>query len=72
MTDQPEIGAVKIIEIMGISTQSFDHAIDEAVAKAAESINGITGVEIVRQTGTVKDGRIERYSVVVKLSFIVK
>ena len=31
MTDQPEIAAVKIIEIMGISTQSFEHAIDEAV-----------------------------------------
>ncbi|MGI9585791.1 MAG: dodecin family protein [Acidimicrobiia bacterium] len=72
MTDQTEIGAVKIIEIMGISTESFEHAINEAVAKASESINGITGVEVVKQTGTVKDGRIDRFSVVVKLSFMVK
>jgi flavin-binding protein dodecin len=72
MTDQPDIGAVKIIEIMGISTKSFEHAINEAVAKASESINGITGVEVMRQTGTVQDGSIDRYSVVVKLSFLVK
>ncbi len=72
MTDEHETGAVKIIEIMGISTQSFDHAVGEAVAKAAESINGITDIEVVKQTGTVRDGRIDRYAVVVKLSFVVK
>jgi len=67
-----ESGAMKIIEIMGVSPNSFDDAVNQAVAKAAESINGITGVEVTSQTADVRDGTVSRYKVTVKLSFIVR
>lgn len=72
MTESLDNGAIKIIEIMGLSTESYEAALDEAVAKAAESINGITSVEITRQTATVRDGKVVRYEVSAKLSFVVR
>lgn len=72
MTDDVDARAVKIIEIMGVSTQSFEAAVEHAVGKAAESIAGITSVEVVRQSATVRDGAVVRYEVVVKLAFTVR
>lgn len=72
MPEQLDTSAVKFIEIMGVSNESFSDAVDKAVAKAAESINGIIQVEIIRQTGSVEDGRIVRYESTVKLSFSVR
>ncbi|RLE15669.1 MAG: hypothetical protein DRJ28_03520 [Actinobacteria bacterium] len=72
MTETLENGAIKIIEIMGVSTTGFEDALDRAVAKAAESIKGITTLEITRQTATVRDGKVTRYEVAAKLSFVVR
>ena len=72
MSEQLDGSAIKIIEIMGVSTASFDDAVNSAVAKAAESINGITRIEVVKQTGTIVDGQIARYEATVKLSFAVR
>jgi hypothetical protein len=72
MTESLENGAMKIIEIMGVSTTSFEDALDRAVAKAAQSIKGITSLEVTRQTATVRDGKIARYEVAAKLSFVVR
>ncbi len=72
MTESLDNGAVKIIEIMGLSTTGFEDALDLAVAKAAESINGITSLEVTHQTATVKDGKVARYEITAKLAFVVR
>jgi len=72
MTEPLENGAIKIIEIMGVSTTSYEDALDRAVAKAAESIKGIISLEVTRQTATVRDGTIARYEISAKLSFVVR
>lgn len=65
-------GAIKILEIIGISEKSFDDAVSQAVAKASETIQGITGVEVTSQTARVKDGKVTQYHATVKLAFTVK
>lgn len=65
-------GAVKVIEIIGVSDKSFEDAIDNAVTKASESVSGITGVEVVSQTARVDDGKVTRYAATCKLAFVVK
>lgn len=72
MTEPLENGAIKIIEIMGVSTSSYEDALDRAVAKAAESINGIISLEVTGQSATVRDGRIARYEISARLSFVVR
>lgn len=72
MTDQIESGAIKVIEVIGISKQSFDDAVRHAVDKAAESISGITGLEVNSMSAKVVDGRITQYRAALKLAFVVK
>lgn len=65
-------GAVKVIEIIGVSEKSFEDAVGNAVSKASESVKGITGVEVIAQTASVEDGKVTRYSATCKLAFVVK
>jgi len=72
MGDFIESGAVKVIEVIGISRDGFESAVDNAVAKAAESINGITGVEVQNLSARVDDGKVIQYRATVKLAFAVR
>ena len=67
-----EAGAVKVIEVIGISEVGFEDAVQQAVAKASESIRGITGVEVKRLNARVADGRVSQYRATVKLAFAVR
>jgi flavin-binding protein dodecin len=70
--DPLDTSAIKVIEIVGVSTASFEDAVRHAVEKAAVSINGITSVEVVGQSATVRDGAVARFEARVKLSFVVR
>lgn len=72
MTDWIEKGAVKVIEIIGISNESFEDAIDQAVDKAAATIKGITGVEVQNLSARVHEGKVVQYKADLKLAFAVK
>ena len=71
MSEHINEGAVKIIEIIGISSKSFDDAILQAVNKASKSVKGITGFEVLKHMASVKDGKINQYKVNLKLAFPV-
>ena len=64
-------GAVKVIEIIGISSKSFDDAINQALVKASKSVKGITGIEVTKHMASVEDGKIKQYKVNLKLAFPV-
>jgi len=64
-------GAVKIIEIIGISSKSFDDAIVQALNKASKTVNGITGFEVIKHMASVEAGNIKQYKVNLKLAFPV-
>ncbi len=42
MSDYIQQGAVKVIEVIGVSPDSFEDAVSQAVAKASETVEGIT------------------------------
>lgn len=71
MSDYISKGAVKVIEVIGISDESWEDAADQAVAKASESVKGITGIEVVSQTARVREGKITQYHATIKLAFVV-
>ena len=72
MSDQIEQGAVKVIELIGISSESFEDAVQQGITKASQSIKGITGVEIISQSVKVKDARPVSYHANMKVAFGVK
>ncbi len=65
-------GAIKIVELVGISKKGFDDAVAQAVKKASQSIKGISGVEVISQSAKVSNGKITQYRANVKLAFAVK
>lgn len=65
-------GAIKVVEIIGISPKSFDDAVAQAIKKASKTVKGITGVEVVKHSAKVENGKIVQYKANVKLAFTVK
>jgi flavin-binding protein dodecin len=72
MNDQMGQGALKVIEIIGVSTKSFDDAVQQGVSKAAESISGITTVEVANMSAQVRDGQLTQYRATIRLAFVVR
>jgi flavin-binding protein dodecin len=63
---------VKIVEIMGVSEESFSDAVRQAVKEAAKTIRNITGVEVIKSTAQVEDDEIFEYHVTVRLAFAIE
>jgi len=63
---------IKVIELIGTSTQSWEDAANNAVKEAQETVSGITGVELVGQTARVENGAIAEYRANLKIAFLVK
>lgn len=62
---------VKVIELVGESPTSWQDAIEQAVAKASETVRQITGVEVLNMTANVDGGRITEYKADVQVAFAV-
>ncbi len=65
------MAVIKVLNLVGDSPVSWQHAIENAVAEASKTVDNITGVEIVNTTGTVKDGKIVEYKANVNIAFRV-
>lgn len=63
---------IKVIEVIGTSEKSWEDAAHNAVTEAHKTIRGITGVDVVKFTATVKDGQIVKYKATCKLAFMVE
>ena len=64
--------AVKIIEILGISSDSWEGAANAALTEAQKSVRGITGIELTSQTAKVKNGKVAEYHATCKIAFTVE
>jgi flavin-binding protein dodecin len=65
------MAVAKILEITSSSTTGFEDAVKTGVAKASETIHGITGVWVKEQKAVVSDGQISEYRVDMRITFIL-
>lgn len=63
---------MKVIEILSESSKSWEDATAKGVAKASSSVNGVKSAFVQSQSVTVKNGKVDKYRVNLKLSFEVK
>lgn len=63
---------VKIIELVGVSTTSWQNAVENAVKEASKTIRNLSGVHVKSYTGKIKDSKIVEYRANVKVSFTVE
>ena len=59
----------KTVEITGTSPDSVQAAIDNAIAKASETLRHLDWFEVVGARGQIEDGRVAHYQVTMKLGF---
>lgn len=59
----------KKIEIVGISSKSFEDAISKAVKRASKTLHGLSWFEVAEQHGRIVNGRVAEYQVVLKVAF---
>ena len=59
----------KIIELVGSSSEGSDHAIRDAIGKAALTVKHIDWYEVVDSRGHIVDGKVLHYQVTIKVGF---
>ena len=59
----------KHIELTGTSPTSMQEAIENAVGRAAETVQNMRWFEVVDARGTIDEGRVAQWQVTVKIGF---
>ncbi len=59
----------KIIELCGVSSESYAQATKNAIEKASKTLRNLDWFEVVAQRGFIKNGRVAEFQVTVKVGF---
>jgi flavin-binding protein dodecin len=59
----------KVIELVGSAPDSIEAAIDNALARAGESLHNLRWFEVTETRGNIEDGRVAHYQVGLKVGF---
>jgi flavin-binding protein dodecin len=63
---------VRVIEMVGISDKSWDDAARQVAARASQTVRHVTGLEVIRNSAVVRDGKILEYHVDTRVTFVVE
>ena len=66
------MAVAKVIEIVSASKKSWDDAVHEGFKRAAKTLKGITGIEIVSKRAKVENDEIVEYRVHMHVTFILE
>lgn len=59
----------RVTEVIGVSSESWEHAARTAVETAAKTVRDLRVAEVIRQDVTIQDGGIVNYRVRLGISF---
>jgi hypothetical protein len=62
----------KVVEVVGTSEETISKAIDGAINKAAGTLRNLGWFEVVQMRGEVKNGKVHRYQVALKVGFMLE
>lgn len=62
----------RVTEVIASSPDGFREAVEEGVARAAQTVRGITGLEVMRKTVKVERGLVSEYRVEMKIIFLLE
>ncbi|MEM7058915.1 MAG: dodecin family protein [Pseudomonadota bacterium] len=66
------MSVARVTEIISSSKKSFEDAVNAGIKRASKTLKGVTGAWVSDQKVTVKNGKIDEYRVVLKVTFILK
>ena len=66
------MAVARVTKITAASSESFDAAIREGLARASDTVRGITGLHVLEQKAKVSGGAIEEYRVTMEITFVLE
>lgn len=65
------MAVARVTKLTASSTQGFQEAVNDGLSRAATTLRGITGLEVVSQKAKVENGRITEYRVSIEVTFVL-
>jgi len=59
----------KLIELVGVSTTSIEDAIQNAIARANQTLKNLDWFEVVEARGLIQEGKVNQFQVKLKVGF---
>jgi len=66
------MAVIKTIDLVGVSSESWRDAAQQALQEAAKTIRGIEHMDILGTSAVVKDGAIAEYHTQVRINFRIE
>ena len=66
------MSVIKTIDLVGVSSESWRDAAQQALAEAAKTIRGIDGMDILETSAVVADNQISEYHTHVRIRFRIE
>jgi flavin-binding protein dodecin len=65
------MAVARVTKITASSPRGFQEAVSEGLARAASTLHGITGLEVITQKAKVENGKISEYRVTIEVTFVL-
>ena len=59
----------KIIELVGVSTESYEDATKNAIKEASKTLKGLSWFEVAQMRGGIREDQVSEYQVILKVGF---
>ena len=66
------MSVAKVTEITASSPKSFDDAIQQGIKRASKTLKNVRGAWVKDQKAVIEKGKITKYRVTMKVSFVLK
>ena len=66
------MAVARVTKITASSAKGFGDAVEEGLKRASKTVRGITGLHVVEQKASVKNGKIAEYRVTMDVTFILE
>ena len=66
------MSVAKVVEISATSSESFDDAVKQGIAKASETLRNIRSAWVKEQQASVQDGKVVEFQVNLQITFVLE
>jgi len=66
------MAVASVSKITAASPTSFDAAVQEGLSRANRTLRGITGLHVIEQKASVRNGKIDEFRVTMEVTFILE
>jgi dodecin len=66
------MAVARVTKITASSNKGWEDAANEGLKRAAETVRGITGLEVISQKAKVEGGKIVEYRLTMEVTFILE